>query len=67
MDKAIEHGKEWRKPHYHSERFDRTCRPHGGCPWCQGRREHKHKRRAQAVDIMEIGGGLQSLERLGPL
>ena len=38
LDKAIEHGKEHRKPYYHSGRVDLTCRPHGGCPWCERNR-----------------------------
>lgn len=40
LEKAIIHGKEWRKPYYNSGRFDRTCRPHGGCPWCECNRKH---------------------------
>ncbi len=37
LDKAIEYGKEHRKPYY---KFagDRSCRPHGGCSWCRGNR-----------------------------
>lgn len=35
LDKAIEHGKEKRKPYYRSKRFDHSCRPGGDCPWCQ--------------------------------
>lgn len=38
MDKAIEHGKEHRKPWRGKERsknFDKTCRNHGSCPYCQ--------------------------------
>lgn len=47
LDKAIEHGKEHRKPYYGSKVFDRTCRNHGGngkhhsgwqCPWCKENR-----------------------------
>lgn len=41
MRKAIEHGKEHRKPYYGSKDFDRTCRNHGGCPWCEENRKHK--------------------------
>lgn len=40
LDKGIEHGKEWRKPYYGSAAFDRSCRPHGDCPWCYGNRIH---------------------------
>ena len=33
LDKAIKSGKEKRKPYYGSKRHDRTCRPHGSCPY----------------------------------
>lgn len=38
LDKAIEHNKEFRKPYVGSKAFDRTCRNHGSCTWCQWRR-----------------------------
>ena len=41
MDKAIEHGKEHRKPYTKSQAIDRTCRNHGSCTWCEGNRRHK--------------------------
>jgi len=50
LDKAIAHGKEHRKPYYNSGRFDRTCRCHGGCPWCMGNRYHKHRVRIEATE-----------------
>ena len=53
LDKAIEHGKEKRKPYYHSERFDVSCRPHGGCPWCESNREHATKVRELAAREQE--------------
>ena len=43
LDKSIEHGKEHRKPYYKSQRFDKSCRPHGSCPWCAGNRMHNTK------------------------
>jgi hypothetical protein len=49
MDKAIEHGKEHRKPYYHSGKFDLTCRPHGGCPWCENNRLHRSKKREPII------------------
>lgn len=45
LNKAIKHGKEHRKKYYGSGRFDKTCRPHGGCPYCERGRLHKHKRK----------------------
>ena len=39
LDKAIEHRKEKRRPYYGSKAIDRTCRNHGGCPWCEENRQ----------------------------
>ena len=43
LDKAIEHGKEKRKPYRGSKSFDYTCRNHGGCDWCRENRQHKFR------------------------
>lgn len=43
LDKAIEHGKERRKPYRGSKAFDYTCRNHGGCTWCEENRKHKFR------------------------
>ena len=40
LDKAIKSGKERRKPYRKSKVFDKTCRNHGGCPYCEGNRKH---------------------------
>lgn len=42
LDKAIKSGKEHRKPYYGSKVIDRTCRNHGGCPWCEENRKYKY-------------------------
>lgn len=44
LEKAIFHGKEKRKEYQGSKRFDRSCRNHGGCPWCEGNRLFKFKK-----------------------
>lgn len=44
LDKAIEHGKERRKPYYGSKGIDKTCRNHGSCGVCRRNREHKRLR-----------------------
>ena len=41
LDKAIEHGKEHRKPYYGSKAIDPSCRNHGVCLWCMMDRTHK--------------------------
>jgi hypothetical protein len=38
LDKAIKHGKEHRKPYRRSKVFDRHCRNHGNCKYCQQNR-----------------------------
>lgn len=43
LDKAIAHGREHRKPYHGSKAIDRTCRNHGGCPWCEENRKHKFR------------------------
>lgn len=43
LDKAIEHGKEYRKPYRGSKAIDRTCRNHGSCEWCKSNRTHKFR------------------------
>lgn len=44
LDKAIKHGKEHRKPYQKSKKIDRSCRNHGGCPWCEGNRLYQTKK-----------------------
>lgn len=44
LDKAIESGKEHRKQYRRSKRFDRTCRNHGSCPYCESNRLFNRRR-----------------------
>ena len=48
LDKAIEHGKEKRKPYRGSKAFGHTCRNHGGCPWCEENRKERNGNRKMA-------------------
>lgn len=48
LDKAIAYKKEKRKPYRGSKAFDRSCRNHGSCPYCQNNRVFSGKR--QAID-----------------
>jgi len=41
LDKAIAHRKEKRKPYRGAKAVDKSCRNHGGCPWCERNRKHK--------------------------
>ena len=49
LRKAIAHGKEYRKPYYGSKDFDRSCRNHGGCPWCEENRKYKNLKKSQKM------------------
>ena len=54
LNKAIIHGKEHRKPYYGSKSIDKTCRNHGGCPWCEENRKYKNiKKNEKMLDKMK--------------
>ena len=38
LDKAIQSGKEHRKPYRGAKAIDRSCRNHGSCPHCRRNR-----------------------------
>jgi len=44
LDKAIASGKDKRKQYRGSKAVDASCRNHGSCPACEGKRTHKNKR-----------------------
>lgn len=54
LDKAIEHGKEKRKPYVGSKAFDHTCRNHGSCDWCRESRTYKNLKRTQEMIDREL-------------
>ncbi len=47
-DKAIEHGKEHRKPYTGGKAIDRTCRNHGSCEWCKQNRLYQRNKADEA-------------------
>lgn len=53
LDKAIEHGKEKRKPYRGAKKVDHTCRNHGSCPYCRRNRKFNTLKRilASGVDV----------------
>ena len=53
LDKAIEHGKEKRKPYYGSKAIDCSCRNHGSCDWCKGSRLYKNNKRLESMKQKE--------------
>ena len=50
LDKSINSGKEKRKPYYKSGKFDTSCRPHGGCPYCEGNRNYSENKRKDSAN-----------------
>lgn len=51
MDKAIESGKEHRKPYYGPKSIDYSCRNHGSCKRCQMNRQYKYlKKMGKSID-----------------
>ena len=50
LNKAIEHGKEKRKPYTGSKAIDRTCRNHGGCGWCEENRMYQKLKQEDSTE-----------------
>jgi len=44
LNKAIEHGKEKRKPYRGAKAFVCSCRNHGTCEWCRENRMYRNIR-----------------------
>ena len=54
LEKAIEHGKEKRKPYKGAKAVDCSCRNHGTCEWCMGNRTHNtNRKREKAIAEMK--------------
>lgn len=50
FDKAIEHGKEHRKPYTGGKAIARSCRNHGGCQWCLENRLYKYRKHSALTE-----------------
>lgn len=50
LEKAIEHGKEHRKPYQGAKAIDRTCRNHGSCEWCKSNRTYKYDKQKERAE-----------------
>ena len=48
LNKAIEHGKEKRKPYKGIKAIDCTCRNHGSCEWCKSNRLYQQLKMDEA-------------------
>lgn len=57
LEKAIEHGKEHRKPYHGSKAVDAWCRNHGQCEYCRRGRLHKQKVDDEKANDMEHEDG----------
>lgn len=53
LNKSIVNGREHRRLVWLGERrssnFDRSCRCHGSCGWCEGNRLHSYRKRKSAA------------------
>ena len=61
LDKAIEHGKERRKPYRGAKAIDPWCRNHGNCPWCTENRLWKFRDK-QIEDMLREAETLLALQ-----
>lgn len=50
FDRKYPNRKDWRKEFRKSKAFDRSCRCHGACSYCQNNRLHSTTVREQAAD-----------------
>lgn len=57
LDKAIAHGKEYRKPYRGAKAIDCTCRNHGSCKWCVENRQHKFRDKETGVAYLYVKNG----------
>ena len=53
LEKAIEHGKEKRKPYHGAKAVDKSCRNHGGDPWDEANRLVQARREADRMKARE--------------
>jgi hypothetical protein len=53
LDKAVKHNKEKRAPFRKSKAFDRTCRNHGSCPYCEGNRTIQAQKEQERIESFE--------------
>lgn len=51
LDKAIQHGKEKRKPYRGAKAVDPSCRNHGSCDW--SKRDRLHSREVAELDAKQ--------------
>lgn len=50
LDKAIQHGKERRKPYRRAKAVDPTCRNHGDCWYCRENRLYQARKEQERTN-----------------
>lgn len=64
FDKNYPNRKDQRKPYRKSKAFDRTCRNHGSCSYCELGRLHTHKKREPIDDGAKMDQSILNRTRL---
>ena len=54
FDKDYPNRKDWRRPYRDVRAIDATCRSHGSCPWCDGKRTHKKLKAIPADEAEQV-------------
>jgi hypothetical protein len=63
FDKDYPNRKDKRKPYFKKAQLcDTSCRPNGGCMWCEGNRSYKNnKREAKLIEDLKDNNDLTSV------
>ncbi len=51
FDNKYPNRKDWRQPYRRSKAFDRHCRNHGSCSYCEDNRLHGNRRREPLEEV----------------
>lgn len=63
--KKILKGKTIKRPYTGPKRWYKSCRNHGGCPYCENGRLHSSKRR-RPVEDEDVSDNIQEQDTLDP-
>lgn len=53
LSKAIKSGKERRQEYHGCKSYDKSCRNHGGCAWCENNRTYRNRRESDKYKIKD--------------
>ncbi len=65
LNKAVEYGKEHRKPYRGAKAFDSFCRNHGECAYCTGNRLYQLRKNEEKCKL-EMSNGFRNAVRKDP-